>query len=159
MIWVVTRELLSRENLELAVARNPGRWGNTRRRRALDDTPTGALGAGERRLHALLTTARIAGWLPDQRVFDDVGLVGRADVLFKDVGLVIEIDGLAYHGQASFQSDRTPQNRLVNAGFTVLRFTWQDLTDSPADVLCQIRAALTRLSATARRTGPVSRGK
>ncbi|MGV8966088.1 MAG: type IV toxin-antitoxin system AbiEi family antitoxin domain-containing protein, partial [Cellulomonas sp.] len=96
MIWVVTRELLSRDDLELAVARNPGRWGNSRRRRALDDTRTGALGAGERRLHALLTSAGITGWLADQRVFDDVGLVGRADVLFAGVGLVIEIDGLAY---------------------------------------------------------------
>ncbi|MGV8967955.1 MAG: DUF559 domain-containing protein, partial [Cellulomonas sp.] len=64
----------------------------------------------------------------------------------------------AYHGQASFQSDRTRQNRLVNAGFTVLRFTWQDLTDRPAEVLRQIRAALTRLSTATRRTGPVSRG-
>lgn len=147
MIWVLTRELMSRDELERAVLLHPGRWGNTRRRRALADTRTGALGAAERRLHAILRGAGITGWLPDQKVFDELGLVGRADVLFPDVSLVVEIDGMAYHGADRFQDDRTRQNRLVNAGCTVLRFTWQDLTDRPHLVIEQIRAALRRLEA------------
>ena len=154
MIWAVTRELFTRANLELAVQSRPGRWGNKRRRRALADTRTGALGASERRLHELLRGAGITGWLADQRVSDGDGLIGRAAVLFGAVGLVIEIDGMANHGEASFQSDRTRQNRVVNAGYTVLRFTWQDLTERPAAVLRQIRTALARLTG---QTGPLPR--
>ncbi|WP_407343027.1 DUF559 domain-containing protein [Pengzhenrongella phosphoraccumulans] len=146
MIWVVTRELFSRADLELAVATRPRQWGNKRRRRALVDTRTGALGAAERRLHSILSGAGITGWLADQQVADGDGLIGRADVLFGAIGLVIEIDGMAYHGEAAFQSDRTRQNRLVNAGYTVLRFTWHDLTDRPGEVVRQIRTALTRLT-------------
>ena len=43
-----------------------------------------------------------------------------------------EIDGRAFHSDADrFQRDRTRQNRLVGAGWTVLRFTWNDLRDRP----------------------------
>ena len=147
MIWTVTRELLSRDELERAVAQHPRAWGNTRRRRVLLDTRTGAMGPAERRLHAILVSAGITGWLADQKVFDGAGFIGRADVLFSAARLVVEIDGMAYHGAARFQSDRTRQNRLVNAGFAVLRFTWQDVTERPGEVAAQIRAALRRLSA------------
>jgi very-short-patch-repair endonuclease len=45
-----------------------------------------------------------------------------------------------------FQRDRRRQNRLIAAGWTVLRFTWWDLTERPDDVLAQIRAAVARLA-------------
>jgi len=142
--WAITRELITREELDRAVAERPRWWGNTRRRQALTDTATGALGAAERRLHDVLTSAGISGWLADQKIWDDAGLIGRADVLFPAARLVVEIDGEAYHGAATFQSDRTRQNRLVNAGYTVLRFTWSDITLRPTYVLAQIRHALAR---------------
>lgn len=152
MIWVLTRELLGRDELQRAIAERPRRWGNTRRRRAVDHTRTGAMGPAERRLHAILSGAGVTGWLADQPVYDDAGLIGRVDVLFAGARLVIEIDGMAYHGADRFQADRTRQNRLVRAGFTVLRFTWADLTERPAEVLAQILTTLDRLGA------PVSRG-
>ena len=46
---------------------------------------------------------------------------------------------------ATFQADRTRQNRLVAAGYTVLRFTWADLTLRPDDVGTQVAATLARL--------------
>lgn len=147
LIWVLTRELLGRDELEHAIAQRPRRWGNTRRRRAVNDTRTGAMGPAERRLHTILSGAGVTGWLADQPVYDDAGLVGRVDVLFLAARLVIEIDGMAYHGADRFQTDRTRQNRLVKAGFTVLRFTWADLTERPAEVIAQILATLTRLGA------------
>jgi len=52
---------------------------------------------------------------------------------------------MAYHGAARSQDDRTRQNRLVNAGCAVLRFTWQDLTERPDLVARQVLAALRRL--------------
>lgn len=144
MIWALTRELWTRDELDRMVAARPGRWGNGRRREVLRDTERGALGAAERRLLRLLDLSQITGWRTDVPVSDTAGLIGRADVLFLEARLVIEVDGMAYHGAARFQSDRTRQNRLVGAGYTVLRFTWQDLTERPDLVIDQIRAALTR---------------
>ena len=58
--------------------------------------------------------------------------------------LVIEVDGWAFHTDpARFQRDRTRQNRLVAAGWTVLRFTWADLHHRPDKVIREVRAALT----------------
>ena len=57
--------------------------------------------------------------------------------------IAIEVDGWAWHVDVErFQADRRRQNALVNAGWTVLRFTWHDLTADPERVIAQIRAAL-----------------
>ncbi|QTE28022.1 DUF559 domain-containing protein [Pengzhenrongella sicca] len=143
--WAVTRELITAEELDRAIAERPKWWGNVRRRQAAQDARAGALGPAERRLHAILRAAGLTGWHGDRQVWDQDGLIGRADVLFEAERLVIEIDGFAYHGRARFQEDRTRQNRLVNAGHTVLRFTWADVTDRPEAVLREIRRALARL--------------
>lgn len=156
MTWALTRELWTRDELERMVAVRPGRWGNGRRRQVLCDTERGALGPGEQRLLRLLDRARIGGWRTDGQVFDADGLIGRADVLFPEAMLVVEVDGMAYHGAARFQSDRTRQNRLVGAGYTVLRFTWQDLTERPHLVIDQIRTALTRRIGTSASSRPES---
>jgi very-short-patch-repair endonuclease len=63
--------------------------------------------------------------------------------VFAKARLVIEIDGFAYHGDRDrFQRDRTRQNRLVAAGWTVLRFTWADLRHRPGQFVAAVRAAL-----------------
>lgn len=70
------------------------------------------------------------------------------DVAFPDVRLAIEVDGWAWHKDAeSFRTDRRKGNALVGAGWTLLRFTWADLTEQPDDVLSQVRAALARATA------------
>lgn len=140
--WAVTRELLTEVELGHAVADRPRWWGNTQRRRAVDDMVRGTLSMAERRLHDLLTASGLTGWAFDQRVHDAVGLIGRVDALFAVARVVIEVDGLAFHGPERFQTDRTRQNRLVAAGYTVLRFTWADLVDRPGPVLAQIRTVV-----------------
>jgi very-short-patch-repair endonuclease len=59
--------------------------------------------------------------------------------------LAIEIDGWAYHSDVDrFQRDRRRQNVLVALGWTVLRFTWADLTQRPGYVTAAIRGQLVR---------------
>jgi very-short-patch-repair endonuclease len=41
-----------------------------------------------------------------------------------------------------FRRDRQRQNTLILDGWTVLRFTWQDLIQRPAKVIADIRTAL-----------------
>ena len=139
--WAFTRKLLTAEVLEDAIASRAGKRGTRALRRALADIGHGALSAAERRLHQLLMRARVSGWEADVRIHDAHGIIGRVDVLFPASKVVIEVDGYAYHARSSFQADRTKQNRLVAAGYTVLRFTWADLTDRPGAVVTTIRRA------------------
>lgn len=139
LAWVATRDLLSTDDLAEALRRRPRSWGSPARRAAMDDLARGTLSGAERRLHTILRRAGLTGWEFNQRVWDADGLIGRVDVLFAAARLVIEVDGYAFHAIGRFQADRSRQNRLVAAGFTVLRFTWADLADRPAAVLAQIR--------------------
>ena len=144
LVWVLTRRILSHDDLCTLIAARPRLVGNRQRHGLLAMTAGGAMSVAESRLHAILRRAGIAGWVTDEPIHDRRGLIGSADVVFPAELLVIEVDGMAYHGAARFQSDRSRQNRLVTAGYTVLRFTWADLVDRPAIVADQIEAALRR---------------
>lgn len=62
-------------------------------------------------------------------------------LLFVAEGLIVEIDGWQAHGsRPAFITDRRRQNRLVNAGYLVLRFTWDDIVHSPEAVTTAVRA-------------------
>ena len=75
---------------------------------------------------------------------------GRSTSQFPDARLAIEIDGWAWHTDVDrFRTDRHEGNALVAAGWTVLRFTWHDLTNRPDYVLAQIKAALLTAAASA----------
>jgi very-short-patch-repair endonuclease len=141
--WAATREIVTAELLARAIDTRSPAWGTRALRRALADVDRGALSAAEQRLHRLLDRDRLRGWEADVQVHDGDGLVGRVDVLFPAAKVVIEVDGYAYHSRAAFQADRTKQNRLIAAGYTVLRFTWADLTERPEAVLKAIRTATT----------------
>lgn len=145
LIWALTRGFVDHDRLTATLATDPPMSGNSQRRRLLALTAGGAMGPAERRLHELLRDAGISGWYANRRVRDERGVIGVGDVVFPTERLVIEVDGMAYHGADRFQHDRTRQNRLVAAGWTVLRFTWRDLVDRPEHVAAQVRATLHRL--------------
>jgi very-short-patch-repair endonuclease len=110
---------------------------------------TGAASAAEWRLHRLLAAAGIDGWQAGARVVDLAGEAHVVDVLFAIERLVVEVDGWrAHRGVEAFRADRRRQNTLVTAGYTVLRFTWDDLTRRPDAVAGEIRVTLARLQAT-----------
>jgi very-short-patch-repair endonuclease len=101
----------------------------------------GARSAAERLLVAALRGSGLTGWQVNFEIVDECGdLIGVGDVVFVALRLVIEVDGRAWHSDADrFQRDRTRQNRLVAAGWTVLRFTWEDLIDRADEVIATIR--------------------
>ena len=58
---------------------------------------------------------------------------------------IIEVDGLAkYADPAEWQREKERQNRLVAGGYTILRFTWADITRRPDQTAGQVRRALRR---------------
>lgn len=74
--------------------------------------------------------------------------VARIDAAYPHAKVAIEVDGYVAHtAPEAFQRDRTRQNRLVALGWTVLRFTWDDVVRRPAAVAATIRAALDRATA------------
>lgn len=103
----------------------------------------GARSAAERLLIEEVRAAGLTGWAANYPV--RVGSLGIAvaDLAFPRLKLAIEVDGRAWHTSAErFQLDRTRQNRLVNAGWLVLRFTWDDLANRPRYVIATLRATL-----------------
>lgn len=74
--------------------------------------------------------------------------IARVDAAYPALKLAIEVDGFEFHSTPeAFQRDRTRQNELVALGWTVLRFTWKDITQHPERVATTIRQAIARLQA------------
>jgi hypothetical protein len=72
---------------------------------------------------------------------------GRIDMAYIEEKILIEWDSLRWHGTpASFQLDRQRDNLAQLAGWIVLRFTWEDITQRPSYVVRSIREALSRRS-------------
>jgi very-short-patch-repair endonuclease len=69
----------------------------------------------------------------------------RIDFAYPDQMIAIEVDGEEGHvSKRERQRQVTRQNDLVGAGWTVLRFTWDDVVLRPDVVARRIRQALTR---------------
>ena len=76
---------------------------------------------------------------------DDVGRqLARGDLAWPDRKVLVEFDGDVHRDRAVFVNDLRRQNRLVAAGWTVLRFSSADVLGRPHEVVAQIRRALRR---------------
>jgi very-short-patch-repair endonuclease len=130
------------DELHNLIARYPRRPGTPRLRGILtaDEPPAMTRSEAEERFLALARTAQ----LPAPRV--NVRIHGfEADFYWRAHGVVVEIDGLAYHTtRAAQQRDRRRDSTLGAAGIRVLRFTWQDLTSRPEATLVKVALALGR---------------
>lgn len=130
-------ELLSAATLELN-----GRIGAAQLRCLAAELDEGAHSEAERLLIRLLTESGITGFLANYKVRLRHRLA-EVDVAFPEFRLAIEVDGMAWHtSPKSFQEDRSRQNDLIAAGWTVLRFTWRDLRNRPEHVVAQVAALL-----------------
>ena len=69
--------------------------------------------------------------------------IGRVDFAYPEARLVVEVDGRRHHtAMLDRESDRARDNRLVAAGWRVVRFTWKDLTSRSAWVVTLLRELL-----------------
>jgi very-short-patch-repair endonuclease len=65
------------------------------------------------------------------------------DAVWPDHRLVVEVDGWSFHrGKRSFAADRRRDRKLIRAGWTVVRFTYADVTDDPAGVAAELSELL-----------------
>jgi len=120
---------------------NLGRRGSPTAARVLPMAVPGAASYPERVLARALHAARITGFRVNQPVHGYA-----ADLLDTKRRLIIEVDGWATHRtKTAFQHDRTRQNALVTAGYTVLRYTAHDIEHRLDTVITQIRQTITDL--------------
>lgn len=141
----VQRRVLSVQELLFQADRLSRFAGIEQLRTVVADVARGARSEGERNLMSLLDADRIVGWSPNVRVTVN----GRAyvlDIAFRDFRLALEVDGYAFHSDLkSFREDRRRQNALMNAGWLVLRYTWQDITAYPKRTVTEIKDAIETL--------------
>jgi very-short-patch-repair endonuclease len=134
------------EHLHRAMELTTARVGNRTRRQLLLDSRAEPWSAAERSFHRLLRAAGISGWRANRPVVLR-DLTFYVDVIFRQLRLVIEIDGRLYHtGAEVFETDRWRQNLLVLNGWYVLRFTWTMIEERPEEVLAMVREAIEMLT-------------
>ena len=70
----------------------------------------------------------------------------RVDMLWRDLNLVVEVDGYGAHGtRSAFERDRRRDARLKTAGFTVIRFTAREIEHDPLAVIAQLAQTINAL--------------
>jgi very-short-patch-repair endonuclease len=92
----------------------------------------------EERLLALIRSAQLPP--PDLNV-----QLGRyeVDFLWRDQGLIVEVDGFAFHSsRVAFERDRLRDAELQAHGWRVIRVTWRQIAHQPEAVVALLAAAL-----------------
>lgn len=130
-------------DLRAWVADRQGRRGVVQLRQVLDLAEPAAESPMETRLRLLL----VLGGLPRPQLQvslkDQHGrFLGRTDLYYPDQRLALEYDGGTHRD--SLAADNRRQNRLLNAGFRLLRFTATDVLRAPESVVAQVHQALTQ---------------
>ena len=93
--------------------------------------------------NADLPPPEVQAWL----LLDDGEPALRPDLLWRKHNLIAEADGGAAHRtRRAFEDDRRRDQRLASAGYTVVRFTWRQLTEEPGRVAASLRTLLARLA-------------
>ncbi len=134
------QRLVTDRELVAAMARCRTRGGVARLRAVLDrhDERIHSRHAAERRLIKLIHRARLPTPEANARV-----LGHEVDLLWRAEKLVVEMDGWAFHGhRAAFERDRDRDQRLIAAGYRVIRITWRQLEREPFVVVARIAQAL-----------------
>lgn len=110
-------------------------------RRVLENATDLAANPFESVLRAILIEADIA--VVPQWATTLGGVTFHPDLAEPFAGLAIEANSWAHHaGKAEHDADCRRYNALVIGGWTVLRFTWEQVMFSPHEVVATVRAAL-----------------
>lgn len=95
-------------------------------------------------LRLVLTAAGLAPEDLQLRLYSPAGVYfARLDMAWPSHKLAVEADGREEHDKPeALYTDRSRQNLIGIAGWTILRFTWVDVVSRPDWVVSQVRQAL-----------------
>ena len=112
-------------------------------RRAIELTEPATESPMETRLRMLLLMARLPRRRAQVSLHDQQGrFLGRPDLYYSEHKLALEYDGGTHSD--SLVEDNRRQNRLLNGGFRLLRFTAADIFQAPESVIGQVRQAMSK---------------
>jgi very-short-patch-repair endonuclease len=137
--------LLDHAEVRRLIKRSRGRRGVARLRMLLDEIhPLTKRTRSELERLFLRMCERSQLPVPEVNVKLEVG--GRRltpDFLWRDPGLIVEADSRRYHDtDSAFQLDRRREQRLVLAGWRVIRCTWEQVEREPQQLAETIRGLL-----------------
>lgn len=120
--------------------RGLGALGAVIEQRLIDD------GVSDSRLETYMAQLAAHAGLPRPRFHLPLIVGGRRivpDFTFGDAKVIVEVDGFAFHGdRGAFERDRERDALAATAGWLVLRFTWRQIVERPAEVVARLRAVL-----------------
>lgn len=121
-----------------------GHNGATCLRAMLQRVTSGSRSEAEQRMGALLDRSGTGPWERNVPVRDKTNrVIAEIDFAHPGLRIAIEVDGRAHHtGRTAFERDRERQNVLMLQGWLVLRFTWEQITMRPHEVLAAVRDAV-----------------
>ena len=102
----------------------------------------------EKRLLDILSDAGLPVPAREINVGDDDRWVGRVELVYREAKVLIEADSRLHHSSLLDRaSDLARDNRLMAAGWRVLRFDWDTIINRPHEVVALVRTALGRAAA------------
>jgi Protein of unknown function (DUF559) len=125
--------------IEDQLVRNPTRAGAKAVRRVLTEHYIGKTATWGENEEALLAITRPLG-IPDPAcnefiVLDDGGPRIRVDFVWREQRVVVEADSRKWHtSRQRFEIDRQRDQRLIAAGWTVIRTTWRQMKYRPHEL-------------------------
>ena len=142
--------LLDLSALEDQIERNKARPAAKRLQAVLDQHYVGSTPTWSDLEEAFLAACRQAGLPPpevnafiDPQDADPTAI--RVDFVWREQRVIVETDGHETHRtRSAFEEDRLRDQRLIVAGWTVIRITWRQLTQHPSEIIDRIAQLLSR---------------
>jgi hypothetical protein len=136
------RSLVDQNDLDRFARAHRGAKGIARLRRVLELVEPASESPMETRLRLVMVLAGLPQPAAQVSIVDRGLFVARPDLLYEAERLAIEYDGATHRD--SLEDDNRRQNRLINAGYRVLRFTAADVHRNPTGIVAQVRSELAR---------------
>jgi len=134
-------------SLQAGLDRMRGRRGRVLAGRAVNEVGTNPWSFAERVAHRRLIQAGISGWVANPAVRLPSG-TRYPDIALEDIKLAIEINGREHHTrEQDFERDYARSAEFAMAGWTVLQFTWRQVSSESELFTNTVRATIDRLRA------------
>jgi very-short-patch-repair endonuclease len=135
------KRLLKSADLRSWALAHPRYPGVARLRRAIELAEPATESVMETRLRLMLVLAGLPRPQAQISLYDEFGdFLGRPDFYYPYYRLALEYDGARH--RENLTGDNRRQNRLLDAGYRLLRFTAADVMSAPNSVVALVRRAL-----------------